>query len=122
MFIFVKFYLNFYIIYKILTFLSIIKIHLFSRLISKPNFWKWLLHIQKVDEESIIRPEQEHQQQRTTRRRKKQNILRDLCLNQLKKEYEKNLIDINEYQRRIRHISYLYIDTLDNTVDSDDSE
>jgi hypothetical protein len=57
------------------------------------------MHIQKEDEHTIIRTEQEQKQKRTTRPRKKINIIHDISLGILKISYEQGLIDIEEYQR-----------------------
>ena len=80
------------------------------------------MYVQKLDEENIIRSEQEKKQERTTRPRKKKNIIHDFCLADLKNSYEQNLIDIVQYQKIIRNISYVYINDLDKITDSDDSD
>lgn len=81
------------------------------------------MQIQKEDEKTIIRTEQEKKQNRTTRPRKRKNILHDICLDNLKKTYEQNLIDIKQYQKTIRKISYTYIDVLkDIKYNNEDDE
>ncbi len=80
------------------------------------------MHIQKEDEHTIIRTEQEQKQKRTTRPRKKINIIHDISLGILKISYEQGLIDIKEYQRTIRKISYAYIDVLDSTTYNADTD
>ncbi len=80
------------------------------------------MHIQKEDEHTIIRTEQEQKQKRTTRPRKKINIIHDISLGILKISYEQGLIDIEEYQRTIRKISYAYIDVLDSTTYNADTD
>lgn len=87
-----------------------------------PNLWKWIMHVQKDDEQTIIRLEQEKKQKRSTRPRKKINIDHDLALLDLKSSYERNLIDIIEYQRKMRIISYSYMDVLENKIDTDDDD
>lgn len=79
------------------------------------------MHVQKVDEESIIRCEQEQQQKRTTRRRKKNDVDHDHLLAHSKQLYESKRISISTYQKKIRKLSYLYIDALNTTnTDTDD--
>jgi len=93
-----------------------------SRIIAKPNIWKWIMHVQKDDENTIIREEQEKKQKRSTRPRKKRNIMHDTCLANLKNSYEQGLLDIKQYQTTIRNISYAYIDVLDKTTYNSDSD
>jgi hypothetical protein len=93
---------------------------MFSRLVAKPNIWKWILHVQKEDEQTIIRTEQENKQKRSTRPRKKRNVIHDIQLADLKHSYEQNLIDIIQYQKTIRQISYEYIDALESTSNASD--
>ena len=96
-------------------------ISLFSRLVAKPNIWKWIMNVQKDDEQTIIRSEQENKQNRSTKPRKRNNVLRDIRLGDLKRSYEQNLLDIIQYQKTIRTISYRYIDALENTIDKADA-
>ena len=46
------------------------------------------MHSQKVDEQTIIRAEQEETQRRSTKQRKTKNIIRDINLSKLKDSYE----------------------------------
>jgi hypothetical protein len=80
------------------------------------------MHIQKDDEQTLIRTEQERKQNRSTRPRKKKYIVHDIRLADLKRSYEEKLIDIKFYQKKIRTISYTYIDVLDKVNDNSDSE
>ncbi|CAF1532648.1 unnamed protein product, partial [Rotaria magnacalcarata] len=96
--------------------------YLNSRMTAKPNIWKWIMHIQKDDEQTIIRLEQENKQNRSTKPRKKKNLMHDISLSNLKASYEQNLIDIKEYQRKIRVISYSYINALENNTTNDDND
>ena len=79
------------------------------------------MHIQKDDEQTIIRFEQEKRQKRSTRPRKRKNIIHDLHLMDLKNLYEQNLVDIQQYQKIIRKISYAYMNIFENTMSDDDS-
>ena len=80
------------------------------------------MHSQKDDEQTIIRTEQEETQKRSTKPRKRKNIIRDINLSKLKESYEQKLINVRQYQKRIRTISYTYIDVLDTAAYSDDSD
>ena len=80
------------------------------------------MQVQKDDEQTIIRTEQEKKQQRSTKPRKKRNVMHDVCLASLKTSYEQSSIDIKQYQKSIRNIAYAYIDALDNTTDSSDND
>ena len=93
-----------------------------SRLVAKPNIWKWITQIQKDDEQTIIRLEQEKKQNRSTRPRKRRNVVRDICLSSLKTSYEQKLIDIEHYQSKIRSIAYAYIDVFENRRENSDSD
>ena len=89
---------------------------------AKPNIWKWIMHSQKDDEQTTIRTEQEQTQKRSTKPRKRKNIIRDINLSKLKDSYEQKLINVKQYQKRVRAISYTYIDVLDTATYSDDSD
>ena len=89
---------------------------------AKPNIWKWIMHSQKDDEQTIIRTEQEETQKRSTKPRKRKNIIRDINLSKLKESYDQKLINVRQYQKRIRTISYTCIAVLDTTAYSDDSD
>ena len=93
-----------------------------SRLVAKPNIWKWIMQIRKDDEQTIIRLEQEKKQNRSTRPRKRRNVVRDICLSSLKTSYEQKLIDIEHYQSKIRSITYAYIDVFENRRENSDSD
>ena len=93
-----------------------------SRLVAKPNIWKWIMQIRKDDEQTIIRLEQENKQNKSTRPRKRKNIVRDICLSSLKTLYEQKLIDIEYYQPKIRSIVYAYIDVFENTPENSDTD
>ncbi|CAF1001687.1 unnamed protein product [Adineta ricciae] len=93
-----------------------------NRLIAKPNIWKWIMQIQKDDEQTIIRLEQEKKQNKSTRPRKRKNIIRDICLSSLKTLYQQKLIDLEYYQSKIRCIAYAYIDVFENTPDNSDTD
>ncbi|CAF4076037.1 unnamed protein product, partial [Rotaria magnacalcarata] len=90
------------------------------RLIAKPNIWKWIMHIQKDDEQTIFRSEQEKNQHRTTRPRKNKNVKHDMRLDDLKAAFENHSIDIIQYQKKLRIISYSYITALENTLNNTD--
>jgi hypothetical protein len=80
------------------------------------------MNAQKDDEQTIIRSEQEKKQQRSTRPRKRKNRIHDIDLDNLKKSYEQKLINIKQYQKQIRAISYAYINVLDKESYNSDSE
>ena len=52
---------------------------------------------------------------------KEKTIDRDISLADLKRSYEEELIDIKQYQKGVRRISYTYIDALDQVIYNDDS-
>ena len=79
------------------------------------------MNVQNDDEQTIIRSEQENKQNRSTKPRKRNNIIRDIRLGDLKRSYEQNLLDIIQYQKTIRTISYRYIDALENRTDKSDA-
>lgn len=62
--------------------------------------------MQDFDETATIAIEQEEYQNRQTRPRQRRNIRKDENLLNLKTEYEKQLINFEEYCRRLRHTSY----------------
>jgi uncharacterized protein YhaN len=70
--------------------------------------------IQDLDETTTIAIEQEEHQNRQTKPRHRRNIRKDEDLFNLKIEYEKQLIDLEEYCRKLRHTSYSYIDSIDD--------
>lgn len=72
---------------------------------AKPNIWKWIMHSQKDDEQTIIRSEQEAAEGRSMKPRKRKNIVRDINSSKLKDSYEQKLINIKQYQKRVRAIS-----------------
>ncbi|CAF1945474.1 unnamed protein product [Rotaria magnacalcarata] len=89
---------------------------------AKTNIWKWIMHIQKDDEQTIIRLEPENKQKRSTQPRKNTNLMHDISLSNLKASYEQNIIDIKEYQRKIRVTSYSYINAFENNTTYDDND
>ena len=64
----------------------------------KEYIWKWIIHSRKVDEQTIIRAEQEETQRRSTKPRKTKNIIRDINLSKLKDSYEQKWIKVKQYQ------------------------
>jgi len=86
---------------------------MFSHIPCRPSIWIWIISIQEKEESIAINIEQEEYQNRLTRPRHRCRIERDEDLFKLKNDFENNLIDIEEYCRRLRHFSYSYLDTLD---------
>ena len=72
------------------------------------------MSVQDFDESTTIAMEQEEHQHRQTRPRHKQNIERDENLFNLKSKFERQIIDIEEYCVRLRHISYSYLNKIDD--------
>ncbi|CAF1939074.1 unnamed protein product, partial [Rotaria magnacalcarata] len=93
-----------------------------THMTAKTNIWKWIMHIQKDDEQTIIRLEPENKQKRSTQPRKNTNLMHDISLSNLKASYEQNIIDIKEYQRKIRVTSYSYINAFENNTTYDDND
>ncbi|CAF3512276.1 unnamed protein product [Rotaria sp. Silwood2] len=85
-----------------------------NRILSKPNIWLWIMSVQDFDESTTIAMEQEEHQHRQTRPRHKQNIERHENLFNLKSKFERQIIDIEEYCVRLRHISYSYLNKIDD--------
>ena len=71
------------------------------------------MSIQELYETTTIAIEQEEYQNRLIRRRQRRYIHRDENLFDLKCQFEKNVIDIENYCSQLRHISYSYLKTLD---------
>ena len=71
------------------------------------------MSIQDMDETTTIAIEQEEYQNRLMRLRKRRHIQRDENLFDLKCQFEKNIIDLENYCSQLRHISYSYLKTLD---------
>ena len=71
------------------------------------------MSIQELDETTTIAIEQEEYQNRLIRPRQRRHIQRDENLFDLKCQFEKNVIDIENYCSQLRHISYSYLKTLD---------
>ena len=80
------------------------------------------MQIQKDDEQTIIRTEQERKQKRSTKPRKKRNVVHDINLANLKNCYEQGSVDIKEYQTSIRMIAYAYTDVLESTDCTTDTD
>jgi hypothetical protein len=75
--------------------------------------WLWIMSIQDSDETTTIAIEQEEHQNRQTRPRQRKHIERDEYLLDLKNNFEKKLIDIEEYSNKLRYVSYLYLSSID---------
>ena len=71
------------------------------------------MSIQDLDETITIAIEQEEYQNRLIRPRQRRHIQRDENLFDLKFQFEKNVIDIENYCSQLRHIPYSYLKTLD---------
>ena len=72
-------------IYKIIHSKSEIKnIVLFSRIIEKPNIWKWIMHNQRGKKQTIMKSEQKAKQNGSTRLRKKKNVVHNHRLAEVK--------------------------------------
>jgi hypothetical protein len=67
----------------------------------------------------MVRVEQEQVQQRTTRRRKAKTVINENLLIQAKREYLDGVLDLADYQKRMRKLSYRYIQVYD-TSEKDD--
>ncbi|CAF1366630.1 unnamed protein product [Didymodactylos carnosus] len=67
-----------------------------------PNIWTWMMNVQKAEELSAIRVEQEDEQGRTTRKRKKHNVDHDIHLGSARQALLSEEIDLEEYQRLCR--------------------
>ena len=50
---------------------------------------------------------------------RKKHVIHDLHLLDLKNLYEQDLMDIKQYQKTIRKISYAYMNLFENTTDDD---
>ena len=77
----------------------------------KPNIWKW-----------IMQSEKGKAQGRSTQPRKRKNTICDINLSKLKDSYEQKLINIQQYQKCVRAISYTYGDVLDTATNADDND
>ena len=71
------------------------------------------MSIQDLDETTTVAIEQEEYQNCLIRLRQRRHIQRDENLFDLKCQFEKNAIDIENHCSQLRHISYSYLKTLD---------
>ncbi|CAF1540199.1 unnamed protein product [Adineta ricciae] len=78
-----------------------------------PNLWAWIRFIQELEESTMVRVDQEQAQQRTTRRRKAKTVINENLLIQAKQEYLDGILDLTGYQKRLRILSYRYIQVFD---------
>ncbi|CAF4326786.1 unnamed protein product, partial [Rotaria sordida] len=67
----------------------------------------------------MVRVEQEHAQQRSTRPTRLTSVTNDNILIQAKQDYLDGLLDLKDYQQRLRSLGYRYINVSD-TFDKDD--
>ncbi|CAF0866108.1 unnamed protein product [Didymodactylos carnosus] len=73
-----------------------------------PSIWNWKMNIQKAEEITAIRVEQEDEQERTSRKRRKQDVQHDIHLVSAKNAFVNDDIDLQEFQRLSRHFAYNY--------------
>ncbi|CAF4269464.1 unnamed protein product [Rotaria sordida] len=66
----------------------------------------------------MVRVEQEHAQQRSTRPKRLTSVTNENILIQAKQEYLDGLLDLKDYQQRLRSLDYRYINVFD-TFDKD---
>ncbi|CAF1482423.1 unnamed protein product [Rotaria sordida] len=67
----------------------------------------------------MVRVEQEHAQQRSTRPKRLTSVTNENILIQAKQDYLDGLLDLKDYQQRLRSLGYRYINVFD-TFDKDD--
>ncbi|CAF1136436.1 unnamed protein product [Didymodactylos carnosus] len=84
-----------------------------------PSIWNWIMNIQKAEEITAIRVEQEDEQGRTNRKRRKQDVRHDIHLVSAKNAFANDEIDLQEFQLLSRHFAYNYLDVFHKTRDSD---
>jgi hypothetical protein len=85
------------------------------------SIWSWIRYIQTAEESVMIRLEQETLQQRTTRPKRFKSVNNENILQQAKDDYLNGLLDLKEYQKRLRSLCYRYIHVLD-TSEKDDAD
>ncbi len=76
----------------------------------------------ELDEETMIAVSQETKQRRPTKIKRKEYRDHDICLLEAKQLLENQEINLTEYQRRIRAVTYRYIDANEQNQDDSDIE
>ena len=83
------------------------------------NIWASIKYIQKSEESTIIRFEQEKAQKRFTCPRRATSVINGNVLIEAKQQHLNGLLGPDDYQKQLRSFSYRYINIFDK-ADKDD--
>ncbi|CAF3365175.1 unnamed protein product, partial [Rotaria sp. Silwood2] len=90
-----------------------------ARTAPHPNIWRYILLKRELDERTMISVSQEIKQKRPTKVQRKSYRDRDNYLIEAKELLINRKIDLTEYERRIRRLTYGYIKYHEDNDDSD---